>query len=115
VLTDTDYGYSSTHLVLGESLSAGPVIRWYLQLTMVISAYVSRASNLSQHSSFMHRQSQDWQAGLTIFKAMHLLSPAIDYFQLGFVLKVLWDVLKRPVRDTDEDVRFGDTTYCMIC
>ncbi|KAF8232122.1 hypothetical protein L208DRAFT_1436786 [Tricholoma matsutake] len=72
-----DYGYECTIPVPGETLTAGRGFRWYSHRLNMVSFY-------------------DQQAGLAVWKGMQLLSPAIDLFNPKLVLKVLWDVLRRP-------------------
>jgi hypothetical protein len=49
-----------------------------------------------QYSPVMRAHYQDQETGLAIWRGIHLLSPGSDYFMPGIILKVLWDVLRRP-------------------
>ncbi|KAF8221557.1 hypothetical protein L208DRAFT_1327277 [Tricholoma matsutake] len=72
-----DYGFNCTVPVEGETLRTGAFLRWYLRRLHMVSF-------------------RDRQAGLASWEGIHLLSPSIDYFQPGIVLKILWDIWKRP-------------------
>ncbi|KAK0489409.1 hypothetical protein IW261DRAFT_1641693 [Armillaria novae-zelandiae] len=70
-----DYAFRSTVPVLGETLSEGALLRWYMKRLMILSF-------------------TDAQAGSAIWHFRVLLAPSIDLLQPGLVFKVLWGLIK---------------------
>ncbi|KAK0459070.1 uncharacterized protein EV420DRAFT_1676791 [Desarmillaria tabescens] len=72
-----DYAYPTTIPVSGETLAKGSWLRWYTRKLYAVAF-------------------NDAQAGSALWHSRVLLAPSTDMFQLGLVLKVLWNVIKSP-------------------
>ncbi|KAK0215855.1 hypothetical protein EDD85DRAFT_443784 [Armillaria nabsnona] len=70
-----DYAFASTVPVLGETLSEGSLLRWYMKRLMILSF-------------------TDAQAGSAIWHFRVLLAPSIDLLQPRLLFKVLWSMIK---------------------
>lgn len=70
-----DYAFASTVPVLGETLSEGSLLRWYMMKLMILSF-------------------TDVQAGSAIWHFRVLLAPSIDLLQPRLLFKVLWSLIK---------------------
>ncbi|PBK60674.1 hypothetical protein ARMSODRAFT_897726 [Armillaria solidipes] len=72
-----DYAFATTVPVSGETLSEGAWLRWYIK----------RLTDLSF---------TDAQAGSALWHFRVLLAPPIDLLQVALVLKVVWNLIRRP-------------------
>ncbi|PBK99973.1 hypothetical protein ARMGADRAFT_1074800 [Armillaria gallica] len=72
-----DYAFATTVPVPGESLSEGAWLRWYIK----------KLTDLSF---------TDTQAASALWHLRVLLAPPTDLLQLALVLKVVWNLIRRP-------------------
>ncbi|KAK0202394.1 hypothetical protein DFS33DRAFT_1339752 [Desarmillaria ectypa] len=74
-LKASDYSFSTTIPLPGETLSKGSWLRWYMKKLTIVAF-------------------TDEQAGSVIWHVRSLLAPPSDAFQLGLMLKVCWNLIK---------------------
>ncbi|PBK69033.1 hypothetical protein ARMSODRAFT_172347 [Armillaria solidipes] len=74
-LKASDYSFSTTVPLPGETLSQGSWNRWYMKKLTVLSF-------------------TDEQAGSALWHVRTLLAPSIDAVQLGLIFKVFWSLVK---------------------